>query len=107
MTIFGNSIVDGSHRTIPHPTAHILHITTRLTAPQYHIPNTHALSLAPPSFLSVDLQTFAEGGDYDDQELDELESFLRDPREEASVPIEILLVIGNRERLRTHLKSGL
>ncbi|CAM9256084.1 unnamed protein product [Ectocarpus sp. 12 AP-2014] len=30
-------------------------------------------------------KTFAEGGDYDDQELDELESFLRDPREEASI----------------------
>ncbi|CAN0359006.1 unnamed protein product, partial [Ectocarpus sp. 12 AP-2014] len=32
-------------------------------------------------------KTFAEGGDYDDQELDELESFLRDPREEISAAV--------------------
>ena len=30
-------------------------------------------------------QRFADGGDYDDQELDELEGFLQAPREEASV----------------------
>ncbi|CAM9400850.1 unnamed protein product [Ectocarpus fasciculatus] len=36
-------------------------------------------------------KTFAEGGDYDDQELDELESFLRDPREEASISAAVAL----------------
>ncbi|CBJ30237.1 conserved unknown protein [Ectocarpus siliculosus] len=48
-------------------------------------------------------KTFAEGGDYDDQELDELESFLRDPREEVSAAValrrEALVQAGEDHKL--------
>lgn len=35
--------------------------------------------------MSLATQRFAEGGDYDDQELNELEELLQEPRKEVSI----------------------
>lgn len=48
---------------------------------------THPTLLPAATRLAVHPQRFADGGDYDDQELNELEEFLREPREEASKEI--------------------
>lgn len=75
------------HATVPHnrvdrSISEIAHDSHR-RLPVYG-PNNAPPCRPPHPTVRYPQQLFSEGGDYDDQELNELEEFLREPREEAS-----------------------